>query len=157
MQSHIGCMYAFLSRVHFRIVLKFLAWRDAKRHWLPLYDFSPECVSSNRLPELMHNHIGYIRTIFLQHWFSFVSSNHQPELLHSHIDCICPIGCTCEIFLHSAHFQMFCQIPNWCIITIFIQRGFSFVAELMYSHIDCICSICLHSVISYVSSKDLNV
>ena len=116
-------------------------------------------VTSNHLPELMHNHIGYIRTIFLQHWFSFVSSNHQPELIHSHIDCICPIGCTCEIFLQSAHFQMFRQIPcpNWCIITIFIQRGFSFVPELMNSHIDCICSICLQSVLSYVSSKDLNV
>ena len=53
-------------------------------------------VSSNRLPEKKHSHIGCICLTFLQCVFSYDSSNHLPGQMQSHI------GCICLAFLHCA-------------------------------------------------------
>ena len=74
-------------------------------------------VSSNRLPEKKHSHIGCICLNFLQCAFSYVSSNWMHEKRHSHIGCI---------------------------FMTFLQCGFSNVSsnrlpEKKHSHIVCIC------------------
>ena len=51
-------------------------------------------VSSNYLPEMMHNHIGCIYLTFSHSIVSNVSSNHLSERKKSHI------GCTCVTLFH---------------------------------------------------------
>ena len=61
------------------------ACEDAYSHWLPF----PQCVfsivSSNRLSERMHSHIGCICLALLHCVFSNVSSNRLHKTMHSHI------------------------------------------------------------------------
>ena len=58
-------------------------------------------VSSNRLPEKMHNYIGCICLTSPQCAFSNVSSNCIPLRMHSHI------GCICLAFLHCVFSNVF--------------------------------------------------
>ena len=48
-------------------------------------------VSSNRLPDKRHSHIGCICLSFLHCGFSYVSSNRLRDMMHTHIGCICLI------------------------------------------------------------------
>ena len=88
-------------------------------------------VSSNRLPEKMHSHIGCICLTFLHCVFSNVFSKLLHRRMQSHIGCIyltflhcvssnvasndCPRGCkitfiACDGLFSTVHFQMFPQI-----------------------------------------------
>ena len=74
-------------------------------------------VSSKRLHNMMHSHIGCICLTFLHCAFSNVSSNHLPVRMQSHI------GCICLSFLHC----VFSYVSSNCL------------HEKRHSHIGCIC------------------
>ena len=95
----------------FKWNLNVLGPEHTKSHWLHLLDFSPlwilklfklfmdiclaflhwvvSNVSSNRLPERMHSHIGCNCWAFLHCVSSNVSSKCWHKHLYSYIDCIC--------------------------------------------------------------------
>ena len=79
-------------------------------------------VSSNCLPERMHNHIGCICLTFLHCVFSNVSIKNMDQSRQCHI------GCICLTFLHCA----------------FLNVSSNGLHEKMQSHIGCICLIFLH-------------
>ena len=91
-----------------------------------LFTCASSYVSSNRLPEWMHSHIGCICLTFLQCEFSCVSSNDLPEMIHSHTGCICWTFLQCVFSCVSSN-----DLP-----------------EMMHSHNGCICwtfsSVCFH-------------
>ena len=111
----------------FMCLLKWPTWTNAEAHWLHLFDFF-HCVFSNvsskRLHERMHSHIGYICLAFLHCAFSNVSSNCLHQKRHSRI------GCICLTFLH-------CSFSNVA------SNG---LHKKKHSHIDCICLTFLHCI-----------
>ena len=83
-QFHLlDCFQMFTQIVHLRGYIVTLVLFV----WLFHYEFSN--ISSNCLPEMMHNHTGFICLTFLHCVFSNVSSNRLPLMMHNHIGCIC--------------------------------------------------------------------
>ena len=83
-QFHLlDCFQMFTQIVHLRAYIVTLVLFV----WLFHYEFSN--ISSNCLPEMMHNHTGCICFAFLHCDFSNVFSNCPYEKMHSRIDCIC--------------------------------------------------------------------
>ena len=98
----------------------------------------PRCgfsnVSSNCLPQRMHNHIGCICLTFHHYAFWNVSSTRLHEMMQSHT------GCTCSTFLQ-------------CVFANVSSNG---LHERMHSHTDCTCLAFLHCVFSNATSSRLH-
>ena len=118
-------------------LLKEIGSVQAKSHRLHYFSFF-HCgfsnVSSSRLPERMHSHIGCICLAFLHCAFSNVSSNCLLEKRQRHIGCICLTFLRCAFWNVSSK-----RLP-----------------EKRQSHIGCICLTFLHFDFSNVSSNCLH-
>ena len=101
----IGCKVTLVAVVWlfslciFKCLLKLIVCKDAKSHWLHLFEFF-DCafsnVSSNRLPVRMQSNIGCICLTFLRCAFSNVSSNCLLVRMQSKIGCISFTFLRCE-------------------------------------------------------------
>ena len=98
-------------------------------------------VSSDRLPEKMHSHIG---CIFLHCVFSNVFSKRLHERMQSHTDCICLTSPHCALSNVSSS-RLYERMHNHtgCICWTFLQCvscvSPNYLAEMMHSHSGCIC------------------